>query len=372
MKIFIVLFCGTLALLLGAGCKTTTGPQFDARSATTNPPLASLAFTNLGAGDGVKPEWLQPAAQPFTLGPGDVLEVEILNEPNTHTVATVGADGKIYFHLLPGLDVWGLTLAQTRMLLEKELLQYFHEPPRVAITLRTVASKQFWIMGRLNTPGIYPLTAPTTLLEAVSLSGGLTASPGLDSLNNTAFVRPEVAEPQADLDHSFLVRNGKVMPVDFRRLLLGGDLSQNVYLQADDFIYVPPMISGRVYVIGAVAQPQIANISGRMTLVSAISHAGGTLKDAYVSQVTIVRGSLKSPQIAMVDYKAIVQGKQPDVQLAPHDIVYVPFSPYQIPVRYLDLALNTFARTLGANEGARAIDRNISVGVSVNVNGGGK
>ena len=368
MKTHFVLFCGTLALLLGAGCKTSTGPQFNPRQAAISP-----AFTNLNeaaADNTLKPEWLQPPEQPFTLGPGDTLEIEILNEPNTHTLATVGADGKIYFHLLPGLDVWGLTLAQTRMLLEDKLLQYFHEPPHVAIALRTVESKHVWIMGRLNAPGIYPLTAPTTLLEAISLSGGLTASPGLDRLNNTPLLRSEVAEPQADLDHSFLVRKGRVLPVDFRRLLLGGDLSQNVYLQADDFIYVPPMVSGRVYVIGAVTQPQIANVTGRMTLVSAISRAGGTIKDAYVSHVTIVRGSLKSPQIAVVDYKAIIQGKQPDVQLAPHDIVYVPFSPYQIPVRYLDLALNSFARTLGANEGARAIDRNISVGVSVNVNGG--
>ena len=57
----------------------------------------------------INPEWLKAPTNLFTLGPGDKLEIELLDDPTSKTTATVGPDGKIYFQLLSGLDVWGLT-----------------------------------------------------------------------------------------------------------------------------------------------------------------------------------------------------------------------------------------------------------------------
>jgi protein involved in polysaccharide export with SLBB domain len=138
----------------------------------------------------------------------------------------VGPDGKIYYHLLPGLDVWGLTLKQTRDLVEKQLAKYLTEP-QVSLTLRTVGSKQIWLLGRLNKPGVYPLATPTTLLESIAAAGGTSRS-----LSQVA------SEELADLRHSFVVRQGQFVPVDFQRLLHEGDTSQNIFLKPDDFVYV--------------------------------------------------------------------------------------------------------------------------------------
>src|SRR5207244_2181047 len=63
---------------------------------------------------------LRPGQNFFTLGPGDRLEIEILGNPNSRVLTPVGPDGKIYYQLLPGLDVWGLTLGQTRELVEQQ------------------------------------------------------------------------------------------------------------------------------------------------------------------------------------------------------------------------------------------------------------
>src|SRR5512146_1640891 len=71
--------------------------------------LKPVVFTN-----GIRPDWLRTPTNLFTLGPGDKLDIEYLGETNTTITTTVGPDGKIYFNLLPGLDVWGLTLAQTK------------------------------------------------------------------------------------------------------------------------------------------------------------------------------------------------------------------------------------------------------------------
>jgi hypothetical protein len=107
----------------------------------------------------------------------------------------------------------------------------------------------------------------------------------------------------------------------------------------------------------------------KMSLVAAIASAQGAIKDAYLSYVAVVRGSLTKPEIAVVDYKAITHGQSPDVLLEPGDIVYVPYVPYRTLERYANLILNTFVSTVAINEGARAVTRNV-VPVGVSIGGG--
>jgi len=343
MKRLAAIFPVVLMLVVLTGCQTKMGPQFDAHAATaarlagiTN--LTAVAVTNGEGGD-----LLQPPAERFKLGPGDRLEIQILGDPTTRTTEVVGPDGKIYFNLLPGLDVWGLTLSETKARIEQEMLKYMREPPQVSVTLRSVGSRQVWLLGRLNQPGIYPMTGPM----GVNFSQDI-----------------------ADLHRSFVIRNGRMLPVDFYRLLKEGDMSQNIYLQPDDFVYLPSVVTREVYVLGAVLQPRSVACREQMSLVAAIADAQGTIKDAYLSHVAVVRGSLSHPEIAVVDYKAIVRGRSPDVLLEPGDIVYVPLTPYHTLERYANMILNTFVSTVAINEGARAVSRNV-VPVGVSIGGGG-
>jgi polysaccharide biosynthesis/export protein len=64
----------------------------------------------------------------------------------------------------------------------------------------------------------------------------------------------------------------------------------------------------------------------------------------------------------------VLHGRAPDVRLEPGDIVYVPYSPDRVLVRYVNLILDTFVRTVGVNEGAYAINSKatpVSVGVNL-------
>ena len=349
--------CATLSLFLLAACRSPfekTGPKFDIRQtgpgSVTN--LAPVELTNRLA-----KEWLQPAMDPFTLGPGDKIEIEILGDASTARTVTVGSDGKVYFFLLPGLDVWGLTLAQTKERIEREMARFI-EGAQVSVTLRGIESKRVWLLGRLQNSGVYPVTGPMTLLESISAAGGLLSRGGPGASG---------AEDLADLRHSFVVRDGQLLPVDFDRLIKQGDMSQNIYLQPDDFVYVPSAVSGEVYVLGAVRVPRPVRSAEAATLIAAVANVGGTIKDAYITHVGIVRGSLSQPKIAVVNYKAIVAGKAPDVRLQPQDIVYVPFSPYKNLVKYTDLILTTFARAVAINEGARAVGDFGPVGVNIGI-----
>jgi polysaccharide biosynthesis/export protein len=355
---------------LFAGCQSNrqSGPKFDPRplpkakavagtNGTTTPGVTALTNLTLTAmTNRVNPALLRPSTNYFTVGPGDRVELEILGDPASRAITTIGPDGKIYYYLLPGLDVWGMTLDQVKALLEKELATYV-SAPQVGIHLRAVESKRIWLLGRVQTAGVYPMPSPMTLLETLAMAGGTMAS----SASGTT-------EDLADLERSFIVRNGERLPVNFADLLLRGDISQNIFLEPDDFVYLPSALSRDIYVLGAVRLPRAVGFMNQKTLAAAISGAGGPIKGAYLSHVAIVRGSLSQPKIAVVDYKDIINGKAPDVRLEPRDIVYVPYSPYRYLTKYTDLILTTFVRALAINEGSRAASRSAApAGVTIGI-----
>jgi polysaccharide biosynthesis/export protein len=369
---------GSTALLLAwmTGCATSGGNStaHSAKEKSTSYPALTPRATNLTTvklQNPLSPDLLRPEASPFTLGPGDALDLEIVGTATSRMATRVGPDGKIYYNLLPGLDVWGLTLAQTRELLEKEMGKYLTQP-KISVNLRTVGSKYVWLLGRLNKPGVYATAGGMSLLEALSLAGGPARSTSQAS-----------SAEMADLRHSFIVRQGQFLPVDFYKLLRDGDLSQNIMLQPDDFVFIQSALEQEVYVLGSVKAPRAIQYIEDMTLVSAIAGSSGPMKyyitenndngpmtkDAYLSHVAILRGSLAEPQVAVVDYGAIIKGRAPDVRLEPGDIVFVPNSPYTTLKRYFNMVLNTFVTTVAANEGIRAGGGTTGIGVTTSVGG---
>ena len=372
MKQIKITLCGlTVGLALLMGCSSAG----DKSSPKFKPPGVNAGQPAVTVTNQLSPELFRPDAALMTLGPGDQIEASIMGAPMgaalTRSLMTVGPDGKVYFNLLPGVDVWGLTLPETKARLEKELAKY-QNAPHVSVTLRAVGSKQVWMLGSLSRPGIYPLTGPMTLLESIAQAGGVARS-----TSQTA------TEELADLRHSFVERDGQFLPVNFDRLLRQGDMSQNIYLRAGDFVYIPSSLAQEVYVMGAVRFPRAMPYVNQMTLVSAISGTAGTVSydildryddgvmtvNAYLSHVAIVRGTLTEPQITIVDYGAIIKGKASDVPLEPGDIIYVPNSPYTTLKRYVNLIVNTFSATMAANEGVNAAGGTTGVGVSVPVGG---
>ncbi|HWD90935.1 MAG TPA: polysaccharide biosynthesis/export family protein [Verrucomicrobiae bacterium] len=348
-RFFLSLASGCLpALLLISGCKTPdSGAASYAEVSHPQSPTESMQMQTVT--NELDPALLRAPTNLFTLGPGDKLDIEMPEETNSLTTTVVGPDGKVYFGLLPGLDVWGLTLGQTREMIEHELSRYVRGQPQVNVTLRDVQSKHVWLLGRFQAPGIYNMAAPTTLLEAIAAAGGSQSFAGQRQISEGG----PLGEDLADLHRSFVVRGGQMLPVDLYRLLDKGDLSQNIYLQPDDFVYFAPGYAKEVYVLGAVVQPKPVQYIRGMSLMQAIAGAYGTVRDAYLAHVTIVRGSLSQPQVAFVNYYDIVKGKAPDVQLQPNDIVYVPLTRYRYLRKYLDIALNTFVSSVAINEGTK-------------------
>lgn len=327
-----------IALLITA-C-AGTGPHFDPDDPSTFP---GAEFHPVDQEKSLDPALLEPEHNPYRLGVGDVVQLEVSGHRESLDRAVVMPDGKLHYNLAGGVDAEGLTLPELQDRLEAELSEYFRQPV-VSATLLEVNSRRVWVLGNVTQPGLYPLTREMTILDALSAGGGILTS----RASGTTI-------QMADLSHSFIIRDQEVLPVDFEALVLGGDLSQNIYLQPNDYIYLPSVTNQEVFVLGAVRAPRSVGYKENLGLIGALAEAEGPVPGAFYQRMLVVRGSLREPKVAVVNYNEVVQGKRRDVRLLPGDIVWVPRSPWERLENYLDAVLGITARTIAANEGRRAV-----------------
>lgn len=314
-----------------------------------------MAFSRAGCCQAPTRDLLTPPNEEYRLGAGDKLDLEIIGEPDTRAQTFVTPDGKVYFDLIDGVEARDKTATELKAALEEKLVRYYLHP-QVSVTIVEAESRRINLLGRVNSPGSYPLKGKMRLLDAIALGGGLFTS----RFTGTT-------EELADLGHSFVVRNGRMLPVDFTALIREGDLGQNIYLRDGDFIYLPSSLTNEVYLLGAVSEPRPVGFMGEMTLTAALGHGLGLLRTAKLERVSIVRGALTDPSIAVVDAAAILKGHAPNILLAPGDIIYVPGEGTHSPKQLAREAVDTFVRVVAANEGSGIGSGGGSGPVNVNV-----
>ncbi|MGZ4963887.1 MAG: polysaccharide biosynthesis/export family protein, partial [Limisphaerales bacterium] len=283
--------------------------------------------------------------QRLTLGPGDVLNLGFFGETNLAKFdVVVGMDGRISYLQAQGVMAAGLTVDELRERLNQELKKYFRTP-RVIVSPVTFHSKKYYVLGKVGQRGVYVLNRPITILEAVSRARGL----------ETGIINRDAVD-LADLQHSFLVRNGKRVPVDFERLFFQGDFSQNAYLEPDDFLFFPPAALQEVYVLGEVRNPGIVVWNPKLTVIKAIADRSGFNDQGWKHHVLVVRGSLQHPETFIVNTWAALDAREADFKLKSRDIIYVARRPWARAEELLDTAAIAFLQSAvtewsGANIG---------------------
>jgi polysaccharide export outer membrane protein len=109
----------------------------------------------------------------YLVGPEDVLDISVWKNAELSRVVVVRPDGRISLPLTGDLQASGLTPNQLRDEIVRRLKEY-QDTVVVSVIVQTVNSHKFYIVGEVRTPGTYPLKARTTVLQAISLAGGLT------------------------------------------------------------------------------------------------------------------------------------------------------------------------------------------------------
>ncbi|MGE9292705.1 MAG: polysaccharide biosynthesis/export family protein, partial [Puniceicoccales bacterium] len=250
-----------LAAVLMSSCIRIPEPSFDAYAPGRS--SKELVFESIKPEATITPEMLEPPAEPYRLGPGDILEIEIAEIPGTLAKTFVMPDGMVYYDLSDGIEAEGLTTQELGDALGEQLRRDYSDPV-VNVTLVEVQSRRYWLLGRVYSPGLYPLRQPTTLIEAISMGGGLFSSRFSGS-----------TEELADLGNSIVIRDGEILPVDFTKLIREGDMSQNIYLRHNDYIYLPSAQAQAVLLLGSVNQPKSVSFKDELTLAECIAYGLG-------------------------------------------------------------------------------------------------
>ncbi len=107
----------------------------------------------------------------YLLGPEDVLEITVWRSADLSKIVTVRPDGKISLPLIGDVPAMGKTATQLAADLSVKLKEY-KENPQVSIVLKEVNSYALYVLGEVLRPGKYPLKTKTTLLQAITISGG--------------------------------------------------------------------------------------------------------------------------------------------------------------------------------------------------------
>jgi polysaccharide export outer membrane protein len=264
----------------------------------------------------------------YVIGPGDVLQITVYDEPDLERVVTVQNDGAISFPLVRSIGVGGLTVQQAEQALEKKLGDFLVEP-QVTITVKEYRAQMVYVLGAVNKPGAYPLTRRTTVLEIISLAGGIAPDGSKRILllrggGNPAGAQQMLEQSGGVADEQRLQQaiNAPTPPIviDGQRLLDEGDTSQNLVLRGGDVIYVPK--AKLVYVLGEVRRPGGVPFTDGLTVIQAISLAGGTTEMA-ADAIVVTRKVEGAEQRFKLDYAHILRDSSLDLRLEANDVIVV-------------------------------------------------
>lgn len=236
--------------------------------------------------------WGSALAQDYVIGGGDVLQVSVWDVPQLSVEVVVRPDGKITLPAAGDVEAAGATPKQLAVKIKKVLAGMVQEPV-VTLTVVQVTNNRIYVAGGGVPSEVVPLADRTTLFQ---------------------FLCRFESFAEADLQRAFVMRDGKKIKSNFEPLFLGGDLSGDIDLEANDNVFIPSYTDNKVYVVGAVVEPRYVYYRSGLKVLDAILEAGGFTEHADRDDVVIIReqiladGKVEKIEIE-ADIKALLKGK---------------------------------------------------------------
>ena len=286
-----------------------------------------------------------PSPADYRIGPDDELAINVLEAPDLSNAFRVSADGNISMPLLGTIKVAGLTPHEVELVLEALLRRTDMKDPQVTVTVVEMQSHSVSVLGAVQKPGVFQIRGTKTLLEMLSLAGGLASDAGdavlvmrgaSNDFDHEPALKPEVqgaAMGYAQIDSSAGwqqkssddPQKGHTIEINLKSLLNSGDPNYNIPIYPGDIIKVKA--AGIVYVVGDVKRPggfPVKN-NDRITVLQAIALGEGLAPDAAKDRAVIIRVADNGKRIELpVPLSKILAGKTPDMPLHPKDVLFVP------------------------------------------------
>ncbi len=261
----------------------------------------------------VREPFLRKGGSDYRIGRQDLLEIRVFDLKELDQTVRVADDGSISLPLLGRLQVAGLTKGELEGLIARLLEERFVRDPQVTIFVKEYESKKVAVSGAVKKPDTYEMLGEKTLLEMISRAGGLDRDLGREIV---------IFRPDED-------GTTRRLSVDLEKLVYEADPALNLKVEPGDIIYVPTVEKVRIFVTGAVKNPDLYEVprDEPVTVLKAVTLAGGTTDRASERRVQILRTLPDGTRtMILVDLRKVKRGKAEDPVLERDDLVLVPES----------------------------------------------
>jgi polysaccharide biosynthesis/export protein len=296
------LFCQGCSLLLALIMAITSAGSYaeDAKK-----PVSSAANQNATAPQAAAA--FESDANEYHINPMDLLEIKVLQAPDMARSVRVDARGNVSLPLIGVVPAAGLTSYELEQSIATKLAQDMIRDPQVSVFIKEFTSQRVTVQGFVLRPGVYDFQGRATLLQAISMGGGLVEKA---DQNHVKVIRRKSATTGAD----------ETIVYDLVEIRKSG--SPDPVLKGGDVVVVEE--AAPITVEGAVARPGVLYPRGRATLMMVISQSGGLLDLADPSEIKIFSPNETGQQVKLAyDYNLIQDGKLKDPEVRPGDTVVV-------------------------------------------------
>ncbi|HVN87119.1 MAG TPA: polysaccharide biosynthesis/export family protein [Candidatus Binatia bacterium] len=278
----------------------------------------------------------------YRIGSGDLVEVNVFDIDDLDRTVRVSGAGSVTLPLIGSLKAQGLTERELEEEIAQKLGERFLNNPQVNVFVQDYVSQKVSVIGAVLRPGQYSLTKDkNTILDMLSEAGGLARDAGsriyLLPGERTDQAKLAMLHAQGQLAVSDVgglggkIDNTDPLVIDVQDLLNAGRQGAlTLPARAGDVIIVPE--GGQYLVDGWVEKPGSYPLTRGVTVLSALTAAGGPLYPAATSYIQVVRTKRSGVRsVLSADIPGIIDGKGQDIPLEAGDIVYVPASGMKLP-----------------------------------------
>jgi polysaccharide export outer membrane protein len=271
-------------------------------------------------------------ANQYTLGPGDIISIRVVGEPEFSDAKLVIDDrGFIRMNILGKVKIGGKNVEESSQHLKKVLEEGYLHSAVVTVNVIEHNSKTFTVIGRAPKPGKYPIKGTLKLIEAVNMAGGFEKDGDTDIFLIRVVKKKEAdrsiasVKPGISLQTEEFLDKGKRIKQTYKISLDNSltNIAANYFpIRNGDQIFIPKR--KQVSVIGAVVNPGEKFYFEGMTVTDAIFAAGGFNKNAVKDEVVIFRKIAGKPQKKIVvNVEEIEDNKTKNIELRPDDRVKI-------------------------------------------------
>jgi Periplasmic protein involved in polysaccharide export len=227
------------------------------------------------------PQAIVNRSSDYVVGAQDLIKITVFDEPTMSGSYRVDTDGSFQYPMLGRVAVGGMRIREVEQMLKTKLEDGYIKRAQVAVDVEQFRSRSIFVVGEVRTPGKYLMTAQMSLIEALAAAGSTTAT----ASSEVMILRPRDAGSAQALTPEQVDQNS-VTRVNLADLQLGR-LSQNVALVEGDTIFVPK--ADKFFITGQVRSPGAYTFERGLTVLQAISLAGGLTEKGSSRRIKVVR-----------------------------------------------------------------------------------